>query len=68
MMELLLNKELEKVWKEMTGIIPDNKFSIFLKELRKSLKRLRIPEPRDLMNIKWDYEPRDCSVQYRTSS
>jgi len=50
------------------SIIPDNKFSIFLKELRKSRKRLRIPEPGDLMSIKWDYEPHDCNVQYRTSS
>jgi len=33
-------------------IIQGNKFSIFLKELRKSRKRLRIPEPRDLIHIK----------------
>jgi hypothetical protein len=49
-------------------IIQGNKFSIFLKELRKSGKRLRIPEPRDLINIKWGYEPLDCNVQYRTFS
>jgi hypothetical protein len=49
-------------------VIEDSKFSIFLKELRKSRKRLRLPEPRDLINIKWGYEPLDYNVQYRTFS